>query len=130
MIKITSHGDFKKVNGFLEKCLEGAKLGLLDRYGQKGVELLSAATPVRTGKTAASWTYKIERAPGSVTIVWENTNTVVTREKEVSIALLLQYGHGTRNGGYVKGRDFINPVILPFFDQLADDAWEGIVNRK
>lgn len=129
MIRVTSHGDFKKVNNFLERCLEGLNLGLLDKYGVEGVELLSGATPVRTGATAGAWSYKIERTDHSVSIVWTNENTVVTRGREISVALLLEYGHGTRNGGYVKGRKFIDPIIRPFFDKLANDAWEGVIGK-
>ena len=89
-----------------------------------GVDALAAATPVDTGKTAASWTYEIEKKNGSYSIVWLNTNV----NKYVNIALILQYGHGTRNGGYVKGRDYINPAIQPIFDKIAEDAWREVTD--
>lgn len=130
MIKVVNRGDFKKTNSFLEKCLEIFDAGYLDKYGKMGVEALSQATPKRTGKTAASWRYSIIRDNGSVSIVWDNTNTVITNGQKVSVAILIQYGHGTRNGGYVKGRDYINPAIRPIFDQMAEDMWKGVVNKK
>jgi hypothetical protein len=94
----------------------------LDRWGQLGVQALSSATPVDTGTTAASWNYEIHQSKGSTTLVWTNSNT----NKGIPIALLIQYGHGTGNGGYVAGRDYINPAIQPVFDQIAKEAWEEV----
>lgn len=128
-IRLVNHGDFKKSNSFLERCLELVDLGFLNEYGQLGVDALSSATPVRTGKTAASWVYKIERSRGTVSIIWENTNIVNTSKGPTSVAILLQYGHGTGRGGYVRGRDYINPAMQPVFDQIANDAWKGLVDR-
>lgn len=127
MITISHKGDFKKSIKFLNTVAE--KVGanspiqkILERYGQLGVDALAVATPVDTGKTASSWTYEIEMTNDGYTITWLNTNV----NKHVNIALILQYGHGTRNGGYVAGRDYINPAIQPIFDQMADEAWREV----
>ena len=122
MIKFTQKGDFSKLTRYLERVKEVAKLGDLDKYGREGVAALAAATPVDTGKTASSWEYEITRNKDSVTLTFKNTNIV----NGVPIAIILQYGHGTRNGGYVKGRDYINPAIQPIFDRIADEAWREV----
>lgn len=118
MISYKSNGDFSKANKALEKMLEVVHLGKLDSYGRAGVEALKSATPVDTGKTADSWEYKIKRSGDSIEISFNNTNIV----NGVPIAVILQYGHGTRNGGYVRGRDYINPAIQPIFDKIVSDA--------
>lgn len=123
-ITVVAHGDFRKVNKFLERCKEIAKVGDLDKFGQEGVAALSAATPEDTGETAASWGYKIVRSNGSVSIQWTNSHI----NDGVPIAVILQYGHGTRNGGYVQGRDYINPAIQPVFDNIAENAWEEVIS--
>lgn len=97
---------------------------ILQKYGSKGVAALAASTPVDTGKTAGSWTYSISVSGESATIYWENSNT----NKGVNIAVILQYGHGTGTGGYVQGRDYINPAMRPIFDQIANEAWMEVVN--
>lgn len=122
MITFHQKGDFSKTNKFFEKLLNVVKLGELDKYGRMGVEALAAATPKDTGKTAESWKYEIVREDGSAVIKWYNTN----ENKGVNIAVILQYGHGTRNGGYVRGRDYINPAIQPVFDEIAETAWKEI----
>ena len=122
MINIRQKGDFKKLTSFLERAKEGRDIGILDKYGKKGVAALSSATPVDTGLTASSWFYKIENKNGIAKIEFHNSNV----QKGVSIALILQYGHGTRNGGYVVGRDYINPAIQPVFDELAKNAWKEV----
>ena len=122
MINIRQKGDFKKLTSFLEREKEGINIGILDKYGKKGVAALSSATPVDTGLTASSWFYKIENKNGIAKIEFHNSNV----QKGVSIALILQYGHGTRNGGYVVGRDYINPAIQPVFDELAKNAWKEV----
>ena len=96
--------------------------GDLDKYGREGVAALSSATPVDTGLTANSWHYKIEQRSGSVSIVFYNSNI----QNGVPIAIILQYGHGTRNGGWVQGRDYINPAIQPVFDKITEDAWREV----
>lgn len=122
MISFRQKGDFKKLNSYLERLEEVIKLGKLNKYGERGVSALASATPVDTGLTASSWQYSINREKDSVSISFENTNI----NNGVSIAILLQYGHGTRNGGYVQGRDYINPVIQPLFDQIAEEAWKEV----
>lgn len=124
MISFKSKGDFSDLNSFLERAKETIKLGDLDRYGREGVAALAAATPKDTGRTAESWHYEIIREKESVSISFYNTNI----QNGVPIAILLQYGHGTRNGGWVEGRDYINPVIQPIFDKIAEDAWKEVSN--
>lgn len=115
-------GSFNKMEKFLNKLAGHKYLNILDRYGQMGVAALSAATPKDTGKTAQSWTYEIERTPTNTTISWLNTNT----NQNVNIAVILQYGHGTGTGGYVQGRDYINPAMRPVFDEIAQQAWREV----
>lgn len=122
MITVVSKGDFSKSKRFLEALKETVKMGDLDKYGRAGVQALSSATPVASGTTAASWYYEIERSSNSVSVVWKNSNVV----DGVCIAMILQYGHGTRNGGWVQGRDYINPAIQPIFDKMANEAWEEV----
>ena len=122
MITFTQKGDFSRVNRFFEKALNAVKLGELDKYGRLGVDALARSTPRDSGKTAESWQYSISRSDGSATISWYNTN----ENDGVNIAVILQYGHGTKNGGYVRGRDYINPAIQPVFDQIAESAWKEI----
>lgn len=122
MIKIRQKGDFKKLTSFLEKAKEGFNIEILDKYGKKGVAALSSATPIDTGLTASSWFYKIENKNDVAKIEFHNSNI----QNGVPIAVILQYGHGTRNGGYVVGRDYINPAIQPVFDELAKNAWKEV----
>jgi len=122
MISIRQKGDFSKFNTFLERIKEVVKLGDLDRYGKAGVDALASATPKDSGLTASSWTYEIVRSNGSVSIQFNNTHI----NKGVPIAIILQYGHGTKNGGWVEGIDYINPAIQPLFNQIADDAWKEV----
>ena len=122
MITFRQKGDFSKVAHYFEKLKETAKLGVLDKYGREGVAALASATPTETGLTASSWSYTIERQNGSVAIVFENSNI----NKGVPIAIILQYGHGTGTGGWVVGRDYINPAIQPIFDKIADEAWKEV----
>ena len=122
MISFRHKGDFSKLNTYLEKAKQAVKLSSLDKYGQQGVAALASATPVESGTTARSWTYEIERGTGSVKIVFHNTHI----NKGVPIAIILQYGHGTGTGGWVQGRDYINPAIQPIFDKIANDAWREV----
>lgn len=122
MISFRQKGDFSKTTRFLTKTKEAVHLGNLDRYGAEGVKALSSATPVDTGKTASSWYYKITHKKDTVAITFHNSNI----QNGVPIAIILQYGHATKNGGWVQGRDYINPAIQPIFDKLADEAWRGI----
>ena len=120
MITFRQDGDFSKLTSFLEKSKELFNVGILDKYGRKGVEALSAATPIDSGETANSWYYRIENKNGSAAIVFCNSHI----QNGVPIAIILQYGHGTRNGGWVEGRDYINPALQPIFDELVKEAWK------
>lgn len=124
MIRVTSSGSFKKTIFFLE-LMQGVRLfNILDRYGRQGVDALSRATPRESGETANSWEYQVSHSKGRHTVSWFNTH----REHDVNIAVILQYGHGTGTGGYVEGRDYINPVIQPLFDRMANDFWKEVTN--
>lgn len=122
MITFKHSGDFSKTISFLNKTKEKDFRKILDRYGKLGVSALVSATPNDTGLTAASWDYEIEGTNGSSTITFYNSNI----QNGVPIAIILQYGHGTRNGGWVNGRDYINPAIQPVFDKIAADAWKEV----
>lgn len=122
MISFRQKGDFSKLNRYFEKLKEAAKIGVLDK--RAGVEALSSATPTRTGVTAASWSYKINRKNGGVSLDFYNSNV----NKGVPIAIIIQYGHGTGTGGWVEGIDYINPAIQPLFKKLADDAWKEVTS--
>ena len=122
MIKFSHKGDFSKATRFLGKAKQTVHLGLLEKYGRAGVAALASATPVDSGLTASSWYYEIENNRGSVTITFNNSNV----QNGVPIAIILFYGHGTRNGGWVQGRDYINPALQPIFDNLANEAWREV----
>lgn len=117
--RLKSIGTWKKTQEWLKKLDEEDYLKILDDLAAKGVEALRAATPRDTGLTADSWSYEIERGDGKTTIVWKNTNLTYQGD---SIAILLQYGHGTGTGGYVSGRDYINPAIKPVFDNISEEV--------
>ena len=122
MIKFRQKGDFSKLTRFLEKTKEAVRFGDLDKYGREGVAALASATPVDSGLTADSWRYEITNKQGSAKITFYNSNI----QNGVPIAIILQYGHGTRNGGWVQGRDYINPAIQPIFDKIVNDAWREV----
>lgn len=122
MITFRQKGDFSKLTRYLERVKEAVKLGNLDKYGREGVAALASATPIESGKTASSWYYKIENSNGSATISFYNSNV----NNGVPIAIILQYGHGTGTGGWVQGRDYINPAIQPVFDRIAEEAWREV----
>lgn len=122
MISFRQKGDFSKLNRYFERVKETVNLGVLDKYGRAGVAALSSATPTDTGKTAGSWYYEIKRQNGGVSLEFFNSNI----NKGVPIAIILQYGHGTGTGGWVEGKDYINPAIQPIFDQLAEEAWKEV----
>ena len=124
-ISFTSKGDFSKTIKFLNKVKNVKINGILSKYGEIGVNALSQATPKDSGVTSRSWNYKIEVNNDNASIVWYNTNVV----KGVNIAVILQYGHGTRNGGWVEGRDYINPAMKPIFDKIADQVWKEVINN-
>lgn len=122
MIKISNKGDFSKTYKFFKGISRGDMYRRLDAYGRKGVEALASATPVDTGVTANSWSYEIKKYKHGLSITWINSNLI----NGIPIVVLLQYGHATRNGGFVEGRDFINPAIQPIFDQIAESAWKEV----
>lgn len=123
MISFNQKGDFSKITSFLERVKDVFDISILDKYGRRGVEALAKATPKDTGKTANSWYYKTSRDGNNrVVLSFHNSNI----QNGVPIAIILQYGHGTGWGGYVRGRDYINPAIQPVFDQIADEAWKEV----
>ena len=122
MISFKKHGDFKKLTNYLEKAKKNIHSSTLDKFGCEGVEALSNATPTDTGLTSKSWYYEIKYEKNSVAITFNNSNI----QNGVPIAIILQYGHGTRNGGWVQGRDYINPAIQPIFDKIVNEAWKEV----
>lgn len=122
MITITHKGSFQNTDNFLNRMKKEDIFAVLHKYGGLGVSLLAAATPVDTGETAASWYYEIVQRKGYFSIRWRNHNVVDGK----SIAILLEYGHGTRNGGFVQGHDYIMPAIQGVFDQMANDCWKEV----
>ena len=122
MISFRQKGDFSKLDRYLERAKEVARLSILDKYGREGVAALESATPVESGKTASSWYYRIEHNKGMAKLGFYNSNI----NKGVPIAIILQYGHGTGTGGWVEGRDYINPAIQPIFDRIVDEAWKEV----
>lgn len=125
MIKVISKGNFKKTEEMLKRSGNWSSKIDLDKYGSKGVAALKEATPKDTGLTANSWSYNIIRSKNSVIISFENSNI----NDGVPIAIILQYGHGTRNGGWVEGYDYINPAVRPIFDELAKAAWKEVKGK-
>lgn len=124
MIEFTNKGSFKHTLDFLNRLKNVNYDSVLAKYGEMGVKALREATPVRTGKTANSWTYEIEQEGSVISIVWSNTNV----NNHVNIAAIIQTGHGTGTGGYVKGIDYINPAMKPIFEKIADEAWKEVNN--
>lgn len=122
MIRLTSKGDYSKATKYFKKLREAGMIKIAEKYGSKGVNALSSATPVDSGVTASSWSYTVERGNGGVRINFLNSS----QNKGVYIAIILQYGHGTGTGGWVEGHDYINPAIQPVFDELAEAAWTEV----
>ena len=121
-ISVRQKGNFSKLTRYLIQAKKAVNFSDLDKFGKEGVAALSSATPVDSGKTANSWYYEIENKNGSATITFYNSNI----QNGIPIAIILQYGHGTRNGGWVQGRDYINPAIQPIFDKIAEKAWKEV----
>lgn len=124
-IRFKHRGSFRKTERFFKRMNARKYLKALEKYARVGVDALSSATPVDSGETAASWDYEIHQSGGSAKISWTNSHV----NKGVNIAVILQYGHGTGTGGYVEGRDYINPAIRPIFDKIAEDAWEEVTRE-
>lgn len=123
LITFVQHGDFSKTENFLKKLTKNDIVSRLKKYGELGVQALANATPRDTGKTAESWTYRIVQTSRSIKLEWLNTNTT---KEGIPIVIFIQYGHVTRSGGYVQGRDFINPAIRPIFDEIARNVWKEV----
>ena len=122
MIVFRQKGDFSKLNRYLERAKNAIRLGDLDKYGREGVAALSSATPVDSGLTATSWNYEITRNKNGASISFTNSNI----QNGIPIAIIIQYGHGTGTGGWVQGRDYINPAVQPIFDKIAENAWKEV----
>ena len=122
MIRIHHRGNFNNLERFFNKVTSRSYLNVLEKYGQMGVEALRKSTPVDTGKTADSWTFEISQTKDATSIAFLNTNV----NKGVNIAIILRYGHGTGTGGFVRGRNYIDPVIQPVFDELAEALWKEV----
>lgn len=122
MIHVTSKGDFEKATRYFKRLQKASDVKILEKYGRKGIDALSSATPIDTGLTSESWDFNIERGNGQATINFTNSN----QNDGVHIAIILQYGHGTGTGGWVEGRDYINPAIQPIFDAIAEEAWSEV----
>ena len=122
MITFKQKGDFSRLTSYLEKVKKVVRVSDLDKYGREGVAALSSATPIDSSKTANSWYYEIENTSESAKITFNNSNI----NNGVPIAIILQYGHGTGTGGWVEGRDYINPAIQPIFDEIANNAWREV----
>ena len=125
MISVVHKGQFEKLTKYLIKAKRVGKFDrILSKYGDRGVAALASATPVDTGLTANSWYYEIERGNGEVSIIFCNSNI----QNGIPIAIILQYGHGTGTGGWVQGRDYINPALQPIFDNIAEQAWKEVTS--
>ena len=122
MLTISSQGNFENSERFLKRMTDKSIFDRLSQFGEEGVQALAQATPVDSGVTAASWTYEIEKTSTSYAIIWNNTNIV----NGIPVAILIQVGHGTGTGGYVSGRDYINPALQPVFDRIAASIWNEV----
>lgn len=125
MITFRHKGDFNRTRFYLDRVKSLFGLGYFDAYGKAGVDALAAATPIDTGKTASSWSYETSYTKRGVRLTFNNSNI----QNGVPIAIILQYGHGTRQGGYVEGRDYINPAVQPLFDKMSNEMWEEVTKR-
>lgn len=123
MISVKHKGNFNNLERFINRVLRRDYLNILNDYGKRGVDALKANTPVDTGLTRDSWSYEISSNSNRTSIIWTNSNI----SNGVPIAIILQYGHGTKNGGFVEGIDYINPALQPIFIQMADEAWRRVV---
>lgn len=120
-----SIGSFSMLERFLAKATSNNLSNILNGCGREGVSALAAATPVDGGETRNSWNYKVIQTRGSHSIIWTNGEKTVTGDP---IAIMIQYGHGTGTGGYVQGRDYINPAMRPVFDSIADKVWKAVTS--
>lgn len=123
LISVRHTGNFQRTDRLLSGLIGAHYLRKMKKYGEKGVEALKAATPKDSGKTAEAWSYEIVQDPGRTAIYWKNSHV----ENGVNIAVILQYGHGTRTGGFVEGIDYITPAIRPIFEEMAEEVWKEVV---
>lgn len=123
MISVKSKGDFRNTEKFMRNAREKKLMAILNRYGEEGVAALMVTTPLDTGRTASSWRYEIRVENNCIRLIFHNDNI----QNGVPIAIILQYGHGTGTGGWVEGRDYINPAIQPVFDKIANSAWKEAI---
>lgn len=123
-VTLSSSGSFKKTESFLKEAAKLDVRSMLEKYGQTGTNALSSATPVDSGATSSSWYHEVSQVSGGWVITWYNSNV----KPGFNVAVMLQYGHGTGTGGWVQGRDYINPALRPIFDQIADKAWKAVVS--
>lgn len=123
-LELTSSGSFSNLDKFLRGVTRGSIMSQLQRYGQDGVNALASATPIESGETRNLWSFDVKKTGGSYSITWTNSHV----ENGVPIAIILQYGHGTGTGGYVQGRDYINPAMRPVFDNIADKVWKAVTS--
>lgn len=126
MIYFSKRGNFEKLDEYFKKAKSATRRNILEKYGQMGVEALAEATPKDTGLTANSWSYDIYTSKNKIQITWKNSNM----NEEIPIAVLLQYGHATKNGGFVEGIDYINPAMRPIFESLANAVWKEVSEVK
>lgn len=122
-ITVSHRGSFKKTEAFFSRGISTKYMAILNKYGQEGVNALSSVTPKDTGQTASKWGYRVEKTSLGFSIVWSNSNII----DGTPIAVILQYGHGTKNGGYVQGRDYINPALQPIFDKILNNVWMEVI---
>lgn len=123
MITFRHKGDFSKTKQYFKRVKEAARLeGILEKYGNRGVTALASATPTESGLAASSWYYEVEVGVTSSRIIFSNSDI----EDGFPVAIMLQYGHGTGTGGWVEGRDYINPAIRPIFDSITESAWREV----
>lgn len=124
MIKFIVKGDYKRTKSFLRRMSKDEIFSQLNQYGLEGVNALATFTPVDTGITASSWNFKVEKSGSDYSITWTNSETA----GGTPLVIMLQYGHGTGTGGYVQGRDFINPAMAPIFDKIAENVWKAVTS--
>lgn len=122
MITISSKGDFNKTNRFLSRMGRLNLSSKVAKYGQEGVRALSSATPQSTGLAASSWGYSVKTNSNGFSLTWTNSDI----ENGFPVAVMIQYGHGTKNGGYVQGIDYINPAIRPIFERILNELWKEV----
>lgn len=124
-ISFSSTGSFRNTEAFLNRMSRNDIASVLNKYGSVGTAALRAATPVDSSLTANSWEHKVSKSARGWELYWDNQNG----SGNVKVAVLLQYGHGTGTGGYVVGRDYINPAIQPVFDQIATAVWREVTRK-